>query len=105
MALLSNAGCGVWDSATSLWIVELWPVKNSAVLQINQFAFGFGTIVGPLLAAPFLYGTATEFSVEDFTGSGNKSSTVIVPLTMESRRNSVAVPFVIAGLIQALGKL
>lgn len=58
------------------------------------------------MAAPFLYGTATEMRVkvdENDFGSENET-TISVPLTIEDRRNSLAVPFAIAGIIQALGE-
>ena len=103
MVLLSNAGCGVWDSATSLWIVELWPVRNSAVLQINQFAFGLGTIVAPLIAAPFVHGTATELMRLRVSESGEERNET-VPLTVDERIGLLAIPFAITGVVQAVGK-
>lgn len=67
MMVLSNVGAGGWDSCTSLWLVELWPTKNSAILQANQFMYGVGSILAPLLAAPFLHGIQSEVLVGNET--------------------------------------
>lgn len=95
MMVLSNVGAGGWDSATSLWLVELWPTKNSAILQANQFMYGMGSILAPLLAAPFLHGIKSEVLV------GNETRF----LTLEDRITSLSIPFGVNGLLQGIGKL
>ena len=90
MMVLSNIGAGAWDSATSIWLVEMWPVGNSALLQGNQFMYGLGTIVAPLLASPFVYGTRNMTENNQI-------------LTVEDRIRSLLIPFSIGGISQAIG--
>ncbi|KAH9403011.1 hypothetical protein TYRP_015777 [Tyrophagus putrescentiae] len=92
MMVLSNVGAGGWDSATSLWLVELWPTKNSAILQANQFMYGTGSILAPLLAAPFLHGIKSEVLV------GNETRL----LTVEDRIMSLSIPFGVNGFLQGI---
>lgn len=80
---------GAWDSSTSIWVVEMWPIGNSALLQGLQFMYGLGSIVAPLLCAPFVYGTKNV----------TESNQTITP---EFRIESLTVPFAINGSFQIL---
>ena len=94
MMVLSSIGAGGWDAAASIWIVELWPVKNSAILQGNQFMYGLGTIAAPLLASSFVYGTKNETIIGNVTRE----------ITPEDRIHALAFPFGINGLVQGFGR-
>ena len=90
--VLSGIGSGAWDAATSIWLVELWPVGNSAVLQGSQFAWGAGSIVAPMMVSPFVYGDAN-------VTADNQT------LTVEERVRRLAIPYEIVGVVQLVGKL
>lgn len=84
--VLYGIGSGAWDSATSIWLVDMWPVGNSAVLQGSQFLYGVGAIVAPFLVSPFVYGDVTN-------------------ITVEQRVKELAIPYEIGGAVQVFGKL
>lgn len=83
--VLYGIGSGAWDSATSIWLVDMWPVGNSAVLQGSQFLYGVGAIVAPFLVSPFVYGDVAN-------------------VTVEERVHELAIPFEIGGAVQVIGK-
>lgn len=91
MLVANNVGAGAWDSSTSIWLVDMWPIGGAAFLQGNQMMYGLGSTVAPLLAAPFVYGDAN-------VTSGNGS------LTSELRVRTMLVPFTINGALQCIGK-
>lgn len=49
-------GGGAWDGGQSVWLIELWGDRSMVVLQIAQFMYGLGGILGPLLCKPFITG-------------------------------------------------
>ena len=89
--VMNGIGSGAWDSASSFWLVEMWPVGNAPILQGSQFMYGLGSIVSPILASPFVYGEAN-------VTTGNQT------LTVEHRIQQLAYPFVIVGALQTIGK-
>ena len=46
MMIVNNIGAGAWDSSTSVWLVDMWPVGNAAFLQGNQMMYGLGSTIG-----------------------------------------------------------
>lgn len=90
MMMLMNIGAGSWEAAASVWLVEMWPLGNAAILQGQMFSYGLGSISAPLLASPFVHGTKT-MTAENVT------------ITVEDRIDLLSVPFTIAGILQALG--
>lgn len=94
IAVLLGSLCGVcngaWDSAASLWLVEIWPTGNTALLQGLQFLYGVGSITGPLIVSPFLHGKANVTGPEDRL------------LTVDDRIHSLTLPFGLAGVTTAL---
>lgn len=88
--VLNGIGSGAWDSATSIWLVDMWPIGNSAILQGSQFMYGLGSIVAPMLVSPFVYGEAN-------VTADNQT------LTIEDRIHALTYPFAVCGLIQAIG--
>ena len=91
MMVLSNIGAGAWDSATSIWLVEMWPQHNAAMMQAGLFATGIGSIVGPLLAAPFVHGESNVTSANE-------------TLTMERRIWDLTIPLGILTVALSIGK-
>ena len=109
---LSGYGGGVWDSGNSVWVVEMWKEHGSPpVLNLSQMMYGIGTIVGPLLMTPFIYGDL--FNKTEDSGTTTALHTTILPqrvttpfLSNETeidpnysvdRRSKLIVPFFIGG--------
>lgn len=90
---LNGCGAGAFDSSNSISLVEMWPNSNSAMLQASQFMFGLGTIIGPMLVSPFVYGEA-----------GNDTSSKAFNITAEERQHSLMIPFAISGVLQIVGR-
>lgn len=82
--VFNGIGAGSWDSSYCLWLIELWPSVQTAVIQGNQFMYGVGTIIGPMMMSPFVY--------------GNKSD-----ITIQQRKSSLTIPFSIIGILQIVG--
>ena len=89
---LNGAGGGAWDASS--WLVELWPTGNAPLLQANQFLYGVGTTVSPLVASKFIFGEA------NFTGSEDGK----MLLTQDLRRRYLAIPYAINGVAQFIGE-
>lgn len=92
MLILMGIGSGAWDSATSIWLVDMWPIGNSPVLQGSQFMFGLGSIGAPILVSPFVYGDAN-------VTHDNQT------LTVDDRIKALSYPFAVAGVIQIIGMM
>ncbi|CAG2100448.1 unnamed protein product [Medioppia subpectinata] len=81
-------GGGSWDSTYNVWIIEMWRHKSAPILQLSQFAFGLGSIVGPLIDKPYIVGDTQD----------NLKGTVEV-------HPSLGTPFAIIGSTQLLGAI
>lgn len=92
MMVFSNIGAGAWDSAVSLWIVEMWPLGHTAILQGNQFMYGLGSIVAPLIASPFVFGTKNVTQEN-------------APITAKDRIQSLTIPYTITGISMSIGEI
>ena len=90
--VLNGIGSGAWDSATSIWLVDMWPIGNSPILQGSQFMYGVGSIVAPILVSNFVYGEAA-------VDANNRT------ITAQDRIDALTTPFAIVGMIQLIGKL
>lgn len=93
--VLNGIGGGAWDSASGFWAVEMWPVGNDAMLQLVQFMYGAGSVVAPLLAAPFVYG---EKNVTEIGGEN-------VTITAADRIHRLTLPFAIVGGNLLIGEM
>lgn len=82
VVVFNGIGGGSWDSSDSVWLVEMWPKANSFSIQISEFVYGVGNIVGPLLVGPYAYGNTTA------------------NVTAQDRINSLATPFLVTGALQ-----
>ena len=87
VALVFNGiGGGTWDSNNNVWLVEMWPTFNAPLIQVSQFMYGLGTIIGPIIVSPYVHG--------DNTNTTNWSP--------EFRRKELTFPFALTGIIQAI---
>lgn len=79
------------------WIIEMWSGKVlAAALQALQLAFGVGTILGPFLVRPHLYGymNSTQAANMSLTEYENEVS---------QRRKSLTEPFIISAVLTGSG--
>lgn len=81
-------GGGSWDSTFNVWIIEIWQQNNGPILQLSQFAYGIGSIIGPLIDKPFIVGDDNQH-----------------PDPNIKRDALLNTPFAIIGGIQLLGAL
>lgn len=83
-----GVGGGSWDSAFNVWIIEIWQQSSGPILQLSQFAFGIGSIVGPLIDKPFIVGETDQNDVKE---------------PQVDRGSLLSTPFAIIGGIQLFG--
>src|SRR5690349_3923579 len=84
-------GGGSWDSTFNVWIIEIWQQNNGPILQLSQFAYGIGSIIGPLIDKPFIVGDNSQDNQH--------------PDPNIKRNALLSTPFAIIGGIQLLGAL
>jgi len=105
-SLISQTGSGAWDNANSIWLIEMWQQRSPAILQFSQFMYGTGTMLGPLLAAPFLTGELRNETITTNISIPTTQSTISttdINLTID-RRPKLKIPFIIGGAIQSICK-
>ena len=93
------------DCGSYVWIIEMWKQNYSPVLHLSQFMFGLGTVVGPLLAKPYLIGDITKLSDTSLNTTIGYMNTTInedINYTID-RRSKLMIPFLIAGAISSMG--
>src|SRR5699024_1908926 len=59
LAVLGGLGMGNQMAIAVTWLVEMWSGRGkilAAALQALQLSFGIGTIIGPLIVRPHLFG-------------------------------------------------
>jgi MFS family permease len=98
-------GSGAWNIALNVWIIEMWKQNSAPFLQLPQFMYGIGIILGPLLDKPYLIGEQVLDSVKT-----NISNSTELPFnnmtdifTANDRRSNLKKPFFICGIIQIIG--
>jgi hypothetical protein len=99
-------GAGAWDNGNIIWLIEMWQQRSPAILQFSQFMYGTGTMLGPLLAAPFLTGELRNETITTNTSIPTTQSTISttdINLTID-RRPKLKIPFIIGGAIQSICK-
>jgi len=87
---LNGIGDGGYDAGSSSWLVEMLPEGNSIFLQASQFMYGLGSIVAPMMVAPYVYGEA-------LVDRNNQT------LTVDMRKSGLSIPFGLNGLMQGIG--
>ena len=83
-------GSGAWASTSTVWTVEMWPNHKGLMLNLSQFMWSIGSIIAPILSAPFVYGNVTN-ATSDFVPS------------LKDRQMSLLIPSSVAGIIQGIG--
>ncbi|KAH9395222.1 hypothetical protein TYRP_020981 [Tyrophagus putrescentiae] len=95
-------GDGGYDAASSVLIIEMWSGSASesictAMLQALQAMYGAGSIVAPILAAPFVHGEATSIAVP-----GDNNVQFNQTLTVQRRIDDLVLPFAVDGFLQVI---
>ena len=88
-----GVGGGSWDSAFNVWIIEIWQQNSGPILQLSQFAFGIGSIIGPLIDKPFIVGEPEHDQSDQPKNDHVNRSTLL------------STPFAIIGGFQLLGAM
>jgi MFS family permease len=100
-------GGGAWDNANNIWLIEMWQETSPTVLQLAQFMYGLGCILGPLLMEPFVTGELKSDNV-NVTSLLNTLSTFTTLETITTtdinetidRRTKLKFPFITGGALQ-----
>ena len=98
--LLYGIGSGSWDASSGFWMIEMWPIGNEAMLQLMQFTYGAGSVVAPLLSAPYVHGDDDD---DDNAVEGLLTKQPKNNLTVNDRIHLLTKPYSISGIIQAIG--
>ncbi len=98
-------GCGAWNIALNVWIIEMWKQNSAPFLQLPQFMYGIGIILGPLLDKPYLIGEQVSDSVETYISNETELSfdNMTDIFRAVDRRSNLKTPFLISGIIQIFG--
>jgi MFS family permease len=101
---LYGLGCGAWNNANNVWLIEMWQQNSAPVLQLSQFVFGIGSILGPLIAKPYLTGEPdlTLNRTDSLSSTKNTFFTTSIVHVID-RRSKLKTPFITASIIQMIG--
>ena len=92
---LLNVSFGGYNTAQTIWVIEIWKEKSGPFVQAQHFLFAVGCIVPPLVFAPFL-----EKHQSAATTSMNASSTATT-----DHMAAVYIPSLICGAVIGVGAL
>lgn len=101
IAFLIGMSGGAWDVGQFVWLIEMWKDKSGAILQLSQFTFGVGAIVGPLIDKPFVTG---EIQIQHDSALSYNTTSPNVHREL-NRKSLLLIPFAIAGSMHLLGAL
>lgn len=80
------------------WLIEMWSGRLlAALLQALQLSYGIGTILGPLIIRPNLYGYMNATQVKAMNGTTYEEA-------IDIRRHSLTWSYLIVGSFFGLGK-
>ncbi|CAG2105485.1 unnamed protein product [Medioppia subpectinata] len=113
---------GTWNSTNNVWLIEMWQKQSGPIMQLSQFTYGIGTIIGPLIDRSYLLGE------KDFNGDpmnahlGGGGATQVLPdlglnitavvngfnttTTIDDsleRKRLLKTPFLISGCLHMIG--
>lgn len=90
LGFLAGIGAGNYNAVATTWLLEMWSGQKvlGPLMQALSLMYGVGAILGPLVTRPFVMGGSPI----------NKNQTKIDE--QEFRRNRLAHPFAIAGIIE-----
>ena len=89
-------GCGAWNMSNNVWLIEVWKQNSAPFLQLSQFMFGIGTIIGPMVEKSYLTG---EYVIDDNISISNITHLI----DSVDRRTKLKIPFLFCGAIQIIG--
>ena len=110
--LALGIGSGCWDVSQSVWFLEMWTGKYAnTILNLSQFLWGVGGVLGALLDKPFVIGDPEE-------NEANKTQLFMFKLenqetfsdpnynaTGEERRKLLTIPYSISGIVQVISPI
>ena len=51
---IGGMGAGTLDCVQTVWLIEMWTNRSGSILQLSEFSFGVGLIIGPIVVKPFV---------------------------------------------------
>ncbi|CAG2108049.1 unnamed protein product [Medioppia subpectinata] len=111
---VGGVGAGAWDSASSIWMVEMWAHNSGPLLQILQCMYGLGSIVGPLIVGQYVLGDmACEGTDGDTTTTqalGDTTTALILITTTDinysvDRGSRLKPPFAIIAVLGVIAPI
>ena len=108
-------GWGSWGGCANVILIEMWKHGSPSMLQLAQFMWSLGTILGPLLVESYVIGVEicpgvrpelcdTVFNTTTNTTVYVANSNCTEECLQYDRRPVMKIPFLIGGLIQMIGK-
>ena len=95
---------GTWNSTNNVWLIEMWQKDSGPILQLSQFTYGIGTILGPLIDRSYLLGErefehlgghhVTDVGLNITTIDTHNTTTIDDSL---ERKRLLKTPFLISG--------
>lgn len=89
---------GFYDSTQMVWIIEIWQEASGPFIQTQHFCYALGTIISPLVVAPFL--NRNEKSIKNY------NTTIASPLSVTPSAthdgSSLYIPFTMLGAFISL---
>ncbi|XP_054161856.1 sodium-dependent glucose transporter 1A-like isoform X2 [Oppia nitens] len=94
---------GAWLNIKNVWTIELWNHRSAAPLQLSSLMYGLGTVLGPLIADPYLTGHNNNNTITTTIITTN--GTLVVVDVEEDRLHKIRSPFVICAIIELIGPI
>ena len=101
---------GTWNSTNNVWLIEMWQGNSGPILQLSQFTYGIGTILGPLIDRSYLLGErefehlgghhVTDVGLNITTIDTHNTTTIDDSL---ERKRLLKTPFLISGCLHMIG--
>ena len=99
MLMIQGLSIGVFTSSYQMWFIEMWPKHIATILHVNQFVYGVGMIITSVISSDYVSGD----------NDNNNSQIIIIKSNVVDndrhlRIQHILVPYIITGIVQALGK-
>ncbi|XP_035705411.1 sodium-dependent glucose transporter 1C-like isoform X2 [Folsomia candida] len=74
--------CGAYDTAQTVWIMEMWQSKSGPFIQAQHFCFALGSNLPSLLTRPFLPDSTSSDVISEANTGTDYSSSSKIPFTI-----------------------
>lgn len=84
---------GFYDSTQLVWIIEIWQEASGPFIQTQHFCYAVGTIISPLVIAPFLNKDNNGTNATNSTSEEQNDSRLYIPFSILGAFISLAFAF------------